>query len=116
MTERDSQAARRELRRDLDTIARLAVDAHTAARLRDARRAALARLAAADARVSAHWINWAPVGFALILAVVTSWSLLADSGQSLDAEILADTLPVDAYLDAGFEASVERGGVELIEN
>jgi hypothetical protein len=61
-------------------------------------------------------MNGAPVGLVLMLLVFTSWSLLTDSGHSLDAEILADSLPVDAYLDADLEASIELGDVRLLEN
>ena len=116
MTDNKQGAPRRQLVADLDAIAGLALDARLAARLRGARAAALERLEGRGAWVSGHWMNWAPVGLALILVVVTSWSLLVFGGQSLDAEILADALPVDAYLDADFESKVQRGDVQLLEN
>lgn len=100
---------------DLNAIARLGIDGSIAARLQLARRAALARLGSGVAP-SGHWINWAPVGFAMVLVLATSWTLLVDNAQSLDADLLADALPFDAYLDAEFESSIDRGGVELIEN
>jgi len=102
--------------KDLDVMARLAVDSRVAARLRTARSAAVRRLGRHSTRVSSHWMNGAPVGLVLMLLVFTSWSLLTDSGHSLDAEILADSLPVDAYLDSDLEASIELGDVRLLEN
>lgn len=102
--------------KNLDVMARLAVDARVANGLRMARSSAVRRLGRHTVRVSSHWMNVAPVGLALLLLVFTSWSLLTDSGHSLDAEILADSLPVDAYLDADLEASIEFGDVRLLEN
>lgn len=101
---------------DLDDIVSLAVDQGIAARLQSARRAALARLNRSRFVPSAHWINWAPAALALALVMATSWTLLADNAQSLDADLLADSLPFDAYLDADFEASISNDSVELIEN
>lgn len=115
LTRKTRSAIRRDLAADLDAIARLALDDRTAARLRHARRAALARLGGGF-MPSGHWINWAPVGLAMVLVVVTSWSSLVDTGQSLDADLLADTLPVDAYLDADFHQQTASEPVELIEN
>jgi|GEM_PF-1545703 len=101
---------------DLDVMAWLAIDSRVAAGLRMARSSAVRRLERHSVRVSSHWMNGAPVGLVLLLLVFTSWSLLTDSGHSLDAEILADSLPVDAYLDADLEASIELGDVRLLEN
>ncbi|MBU3694412.1 MAG: hypothetical protein FGM40_06235 [Rhodocyclaceae bacterium] len=116
VTDRAKKTARQRLVADLDAIAGLALDARVAARLSQVRRLAVERLEGGGASVSGHWMNWAPVGLALVLVLVTSWNLLIFGGQSLDAEILADSLPVDAYLDADFEASVQRGDVQLLEN
>ena len=100
---------------DLDAMAHFALDHRIAAQLQTARRRAGAHLLQ-RASPSAHWINWAPVGLALVLVVITSWSLLADNAQSLDADLLADALPFDAYLDADFEAAVREDTVQLLEN
>jgi len=114
--DRASRRAAARLSGDLDAMIGLAVDHSIANRLRSARRTALARLGRNTFPPSAHWINWAPVGLALAMVLVTSWSLLMDSAQSLDADLLADALPFDAYLDADFEASILGNGIELIEN
>jgi len=116
MARESAEAAARALAGRLDAMAGLALDARISGRLRAARSAALQRSDRSANRVSNHWMNTAPVGLALVLVVLTSWSLLVDSGGSLDAEILADSLPVDAYLDADFEASINRGDVRLLEN
>ncbi len=100
---------------DLDAIAALAADSTIANRLALARRAALDRLHRTPAP-SGHWINWAPAGLALALVVVTAWGLLVNSADNIDADLLADSLPFDAYLDAGFERSIGLDDVELIEN
>ena len=101
---------------DLDAMAARALDPRLAMRLQAARRAAVGRLAGPGFTPSSHWINWAPAALALVLVVVTSWSLLVDSGQSLAADLLADALPFAAYLDADFEASIGEGSVQLLEN
>ncbi len=111
----DKRRRATSLATDLDAIASLGIDRNIAQRLQLARRAALARLDRGF-MPSSHWINWAPAGLALALAVVTSWALLTDNTASLDADLLADALPFDAYLDAGFEASIGNDNVELIEN
>lgn len=116
MARENGEAAARALAERLDAMAGLALDARLSGRLRAARSAALQRSDRRTNRVSSHWVNTAPVGLALVLVVLTSWSLLVDSGGSLDAEILADSLPVDAYLDADFEATINRGDVRLLEN
>lgn len=100
---------------DLDEIVDRSIDHDIARRLRAARQTALMRLDRGFVP-SGHWINWAPAGLALALALVTSWALLTDNAASLDADLLADALPFDAYLDAGFEASIGRDDVQLIEN
>jgi len=114
--ERADRSSLQGLAADLDALAVLAIDQRVAMRLQAARRMAVGRLASPGFTPSAHWINWAPAALALVLVVVTSWSLLVDSGQSLDADLLADALPFDAYLDAGFEASIGESGVQLLEN
>ena len=112
----DGQSAAQALVVDLDAVATLAADASIARRLRAARHLALARLGRSGFAPSGHWINWAPVGLALALVMVTTWSLLADNAQSLDADLLADALPFDAYLDADFQAVIGSDGIGLMEN
>lgn len=112
---RAPEPARRNLVSDLDAIARLALDDRYAARLTVARKAALARLGGRGFMPALHWMDWAPVALAMVLVVVTSWSSLVDTGQSLDADLLADHLPVDAYLDVNFHPQAAEA-VELIEN
>lgn len=104
-----------DLATDIDALVDLGVDDNIARRLRAARRTSLSHLERGFVP-SGHWVNWAPAGLALALALVTSWALLTDNAASLDADLLADSLPFDAYLDAGFEASIGRDDVELIEN
>jgi len=100
---------------DLDAIADLALDPMVSRHLAGARRAALARLQ--DARApSGHWVNWSPAGLALALVVFTAWGLLVNSADNGDADLLADSLPFDAYLDAGFESSIGINDVELVKN
>ncbi|MFZ4498517.1 MAG: DUF3619 family protein [Burkholderiales bacterium] len=106
----------RGLAADLDAIADLAIDRDRLTRLHAARRVALARLGRSSLTLGDRWIDWAPVGLALALALVTSWTLLSDNAQSLDADLLADALPFDAYLDAGFQRAVGGDAVELLEN
>lgn len=110
------RGAQRALAADLDAIAGLALDERMAARLRRVRQTALARLGANRFVPALHWMDWAPVALALVLVVVTSWTRLVDTGQSVDADLLADTLPVDAYLDANFHQQAAEEPVELIEN
>lgn len=104
-----------ELAKDIDALVDLSVDDAIARRLRAARRTSLSRLGRGFVP-SGHWVNWAPAGLALVLALATSWALLTNNTASLDADLLADSLPFDAYLDAGFEASIGQDDVELIEN
>jgi len=111
-----SPAAPQGLAADLDAIAALAVDHTVLTRLQLARRAALARLDRGAPALTERWFDWAPVGLALTLVLVTSWSLLTDNAQSVDADLLADALPFDAYLDADFEAAVGGDTVRLLEN
>jgi len=115
-TLKTSGVAQRALAADLDAIAGLALDDRMAARLRRVRQTALTRLGAGGFVPALHWMDWAPVALAMVLAVVTSWTSLVDTGQSVDADLLADTLPVDAYLDADFRWQAAEEPVELIEN
>jgi hypothetical protein len=108
--------AQRVLAADLDAIVGLALDDRGATRLRRVRQAALARLRTSGFVPAVHWMDWAPVALVMVLAVATSWTPLIDTGQSIDADLLADTLPVDAYLDADFRWQAAEEPVELIEN
>lgn len=113
---RDAAVGDRRVAADLDAIAARALDPATAQRLRQVRREALARLTSRQFVLSGHWINWAPAGLALALVLVTAWTVLVETGQSLDADLLADALPFDAYLDAGFGAAPDVDEVRLLEN
>ena len=84
--------------------------------LRAARRLAVARVGARTEYLSGHWINWAPAALMLVLALSGIWAYVGDSQQSLDAELLADALPIDAFLDVGFETAVDPHAVRLIDD
>ena len=100
---------------DLDAIADRSSGGDVGSRLRAARRSALASLSRGPAP-STHWINWAPAGFAVVLVLAMAWMMTAEQLGSIDADMLADALPFDAYLDATLETDIGGGRVELIEN
>jgi hypothetical protein len=105
----------------------LALDAAHLERLRAGRESALSRQ-----RVSAPsgWLSWAMGGggpsagprffvsrlvlpallLALGLFVVNYWhqAQLAQENAEIDAEVLTGDLPIDAYLDKGFDAWLRR--------
>jgi hypothetical protein len=99
------------------------VDAHTAARLRASREAALERrkvesgAALADnvlGRVGIGGLSLRVIAPALALAVAFagtySWhqKQRAAEVEELDALLLTSELPIDAYLDQGFQAWLKR--------
>jgi hypothetical protein len=100
----------------------LRIDESTIARLRAARENAMARQ---RATVSSSRLAWAgPDGprflvsrlllptlvLALGLFVVNYWhqAQLAQENAEIDAEVLTGDLPIDAYLDKGFDAWLRR--------
>jgi hypothetical protein len=105
----------------------LSLDERALERLKGAREAALSRQRAA---APASWLAWAgdvagsvgnPRYFfsrlvlpALVLAlglfVVNYWqqAQLAQENAEIDAEVLTGDLPIDAYLDKGFDAWLKR--------
>jgi hypothetical protein len=112
--------------RELDRSA-LGIDKDTAARLLAAREQALAQyqqtpvvgMAGAGTIVS-HWFERPASGarYALSLAVmilglagIVFWQSSNGSGSELadiDARLLTDDLPIDAYLDKGFDSWLNR--------
>ncbi|MEN9784087.1 MAG: hypothetical protein RJA24_1430 [Pseudomonadota bacterium] len=112
--------------RELDRSA-LGIDKDTAARLLAAREQALAQyqqtsvvgMAGAGTIVS-HWVERPASGarYALSLAVlilglagIVFWQSSNGSGSELadiDARLLTDDLPIDAYLDKGFDSWLNR--------
>jgi phage baseplate assembly protein W len=102
------------------------LDASIAAKLRAAREAALAR----QKPESAHGVTWAGgvlarvgglrglslrlimpvVALAVGFAAVYTWEqrLRAAEVEELDALVLTGELPIDAYLDRGFEAWLKK--------
>jgi Protein of unknown function (DUF3619) len=119
------QLARSIIRRLDDGLDQL--DAGTRERLMAARRAALARYQAAPVRVFGLRLA-GPVGDFLgqhvfgtsVAAVVTAlviatagvvyWQSVAPNGDSAEVEIalLTDELPINAYLDKGFDSWLKR--------
>jgi Protein of unknown function (DUF3619) len=121
----EDELARRVVQRLEEGAARL--DAGTRERLAAARRVALARYREAPAPVTG--MAWAgPVGrfveqhvfgtrlaavvTALVIATagVVYWQSIAPNGDSADLEIglLTDELPINAYLDKGFDSWLKR--------
>src|SRR5262249_13182714 len=108
----------------------LRVDAHVAERLRAARRQALARqrpepapaLAWAD-NVLGSFGGWAGLSVRVVLPVailvagvsgVYSWQQYqrAAEVEEIDAQLLTDDLPIDAYLDRGFQNWLKKTSAE----
>lgn len=104
------------------SVSAQAVDAGVAERLRQARERALAvqrparRLGGWSRQVRALQLRWwrapalrtAAAALALVAVFVVGnvWSALSriDERQRIDAALLMDDLPIDAYLDPGFKA------------
>ena len=100
----------------------LALEEGTLARLKAAREQALERQRATASRLS--WAADGPVSprfvvsrlvlpalvLALGLFVVNYWhqAQLAQENAEIDAEVLTGDLPIDAYLDKGFDAWLRR--------
>jgi hypothetical protein len=105
----------------------LNLDPGRLARLRTAREAALSRQSVA---APSSWLSWAgevagtstsprhvvsrlilpALVLALGLFVVNYWhqAQLAQENAEIDAEVLTGDLPIDAYLDRGFDAWLRR--------
>lgn len=107
----------------------LNLDANIASRLLEIRKEALAHFqekpahawapswaAAAVVRITEPFSNNLRAGFVLLallasLAVFVGWQTLGQQGSEiaeLDQALLTDELPINAYLDKGFESWVKR--------
>lgn len=96
------------IRSNLDEILRRLLDPTIAARLLQARRDAVELALSGPFRPVGHWIDWAPVAMMLALALGVGWYGFDQAQQSVDAEILADSLPLDAFTDADFNQWIDR--------
>lgn len=99
-----------------------ALDSRVRLRLHAARQAALARAAAAPVQaigIGGQVIELMPqtlriflIASALAIGVVGSWYWnnfqQVEKYEAIDSALLADELPIDAYLDRGFHAWLER--------
>jgi uncharacterized protein DUF3619 len=123
--EQEQQLARKIVESLDDGLNQL--DAGTRERLMAARRSALARYPAAPVRVfglklagpvgdflgqHVFGTSVAAVATALLIATagVVYWQSVAPNGDSADVEIalLTDELPINAYLDKGFDSWLKR--------
>jgi len=101
-----------------------ALDRDTADKLHAAREKALGHLAVRNSRLGlagfghiSHDVLWpavrsvvALVVLALGVAGLTYWNSLEEAAENeeVDTALLADDLPIDAYLDRGFDAWLRR--------
>ncbi len=104
----------------------LSLDARTLARLKDAREQALARQRVAALNPVFSWANnigdrsgptsivsrvLLPAAVLVLgLVAINNWhqSQLVQEIEEIDAAVLAGDLPLDAYLDKGFDAWLKR--------
>jgi hypothetical protein len=101
-----------------------AIDRDTAGRLHGAREAALAHVPAGSSRLglaglghfSVDWL-WPALRSVIALLVValgaaatSYWDSVQQAAETeeVDTALLADELPIDAYLDRGFDAWLKR--------
>jgi len=104
------------------------IDEKTARKLHAARERALARVAVRSSRLGLAGLGnlsldslWPAMRSAVALLVLalgvaglTYWNSLeqADEYEEVDTALLADDLPIDAYLDRGFDAWLKRTSLD----